>query len=253
MLHLRFLLITCVAATLILLNSCNLWVKEQPQISPTLDTPKTELSYLVALGLMKGHLSVANDLLEQGTPEQAEPHLGHPIEELYAQIEEQLYRYQRREFRSTLESLHELSKHAPASPEIKIKYDSSIASIKTAVDSIPLEKRQSPMFVMDAISEILQTAVDEYKSAVVDNRIAALIEYQDARGFIGYVKELYGTISKNINQQFPATHTAINSNLDQLLKKAFRSVNPPVKIMEPEEVSKIVKTIQETGSSLSWK
>jgi hypothetical protein len=250
--YLRFLFITFVAATLILLNSCNVGLNKtqtqtqtQTQIDPGHDQPKTELSYLVALGLMKGHLSVAHELIEQGTPDQAEPHLGHPIEEIYGQIEEPLQTHKIPEFKTTLIKLHELAKYAPANPGIKAGYDASIASINTAINSIPLAERQSPQFVIKAMGEILQTMADEYNAAVANDKIVARIEYQDSRGFMTYVEELYGTISPAVSQQSAAAHKVITANLDQL-KKAFHSANPPKSpLLQPEKVYEIVKTIQE--------
>jgi len=39
---------------------------------------------------MKGHLIVAKELMAQGNYKQAEPHIGHPVEELYADVEGEL-------------------------------------------------------------------------------------------------------------------------------------------------------------------
>jgi hypothetical protein len=246
--YLRFLFITFIAATLILLNSCNVGLNKtqtQIQVDPGHDQPNTELSYLVALGLMKGHLSVAHELIEQGTPDQAEPHLGHPIEEIYVKIEEPLQTHKIPEFKSTLIKLHELAKYAPANPGIKTGYDASMTSINTAISSISPAERQSPQFVLNAVGEILQTAADEYNAAVANDKIVARLEYQDARGFIVYVEELYNTIAPVVSQKSAATNTLITANLDQL-KKAFPSVNPPKSLLlQPEKVYEIVKAIQE--------
>ena len=39
-----------------------------------------DVDYMAKLGLMKGHLIVAKELLDQQQPKQAEPHIGHPVE-----------------------------------------------------------------------------------------------------------------------------------------------------------------------------
>ena len=49
-----------------------------------------DVDYMVKLGLMKGHMYVAKELLDLNKPDQAEPHIGHPVEEIYADVEEQL-------------------------------------------------------------------------------------------------------------------------------------------------------------------
>ena len=43
---------------------------------------------MLKLGLIKRHMLVAGELLELKKPNQAEPHLGHPVEEIYIDIEE---------------------------------------------------------------------------------------------------------------------------------------------------------------------
>ena len=38
-----------------------------------------DIDYITKLGLMKGHLLVAKELLDQNQPKQAQPHIGHPV------------------------------------------------------------------------------------------------------------------------------------------------------------------------------
>ena len=48
-----------------------------------------DADYMVKLGLMKGHLFVAKELLDLKKPKDAEPHIGHPVEEIYTDVAEQ--------------------------------------------------------------------------------------------------------------------------------------------------------------------
>ena len=41
-----------------------------------------DVDYMTKLALMKGHLLVAEELLKEKQPKQAEPHIGHPVEDL---------------------------------------------------------------------------------------------------------------------------------------------------------------------------
>ena len=59
-----------------------------------------DVDYMVKLGLMKGHLYVAKELLDQNQPKQAEPHIGHPVEEIYVDLEEQLNERKAKEFKT---------------------------------------------------------------------------------------------------------------------------------------------------------
>ena len=64
-----------------------------------------DIDYMTKLGLMKGHLLVAKELLDQNQPKQAQPHIGHPVEEIYIDVEEQLEERKVKEFKSNLVSL----------------------------------------------------------------------------------------------------------------------------------------------------
>jgi hypothetical protein len=72
-----------------------------------------DIDYMTKLGLMKGHLLVAKELLEQNQPKQAEPHIGHPVEEIYVDVEEQLNERKVKEFKTNLVSLTDLVKSNP--------------------------------------------------------------------------------------------------------------------------------------------
>ena len=68
-----------------------------------------DVDYMTKLGLMKGHLLVAQELLDLNQPKQAEPHIGHPVEEIYVDVEEQLNERKVKEFKTTLVSLTRFS------------------------------------------------------------------------------------------------------------------------------------------------
>jgi len=75
-----------------------------------------DVDYMTKLGLMKGHLIVAKELLDQGKPDQAEPHIGHPVEEIYADVEDQLNERKIPEFKTTLIKLQDLVKAGAKDP-----------------------------------------------------------------------------------------------------------------------------------------
>ena len=56
-----------------------------------------DTDYMVKLGLMKGHLYVAKELLDLKKPKDAEPHIGHPVEEIYTDVADQIGRASCRE------------------------------------------------------------------------------------------------------------------------------------------------------------
>ena len=46
-----------------------------------------DVDFLFRLGMLEGHLIVGHDLLQAGQPALAAPHFGHPVRELYDDIE----------------------------------------------------------------------------------------------------------------------------------------------------------------------
>lgn len=261
----RFLSITGAAVTLIALTSCGNPTRSNPtnpevntspattsqraDSAPTATNQEKDVEYMTALGLMKGHLLVAKELLDAGKPEEAEPHIGHPIEELYAEVENQLPERDVKDFKPTLNALHDFVKSKPQSAEISTAYKTAIEDIDQAIEALPQTQRESPEFILSVINQMLSTAEEEYDAAIADGKIVESIEYQDSRGFVLYANTLYQTIADQVSQNSADAAKTINSSLSEL-QKAWPSVNPPATpVMTPEAVSQLIKTIQETSQA----
>ena len=203
-----------------------------------------DVDYMVTLGLMKGHLLVAEELREQGNYEEAEPHMSHPVDELYGSVEGQLSERNVPEFKSTLVELQDLAKSAPDRPQTTTAFNAAEKSIDDAIAALPAEQRQSPEFVVATIQQMLTTAADEYEAAIAEGKFVELVEYQDSRGFVLYAEELYKTIAEQMSQENPAAHQVITSSLAEL-KTAWPAVNPPATpVKTPSEVRDLVSKIK---------
>ncbi|MDJ0511314.1 MAG: hypothetical protein QNJ64_18980 [Crocosphaera sp.] len=204
--------------------------------------------YLISLGLMKGHLMVAQQLIMEGSYEEAEPHVGHPVEELYGDIETQLSKRNVTDFKTTLNQFHDSIKTNPKADKLKEQYDASMTAIDKAISAIPQEQLQSPEMILPVINGLLKTANAEYKAAIADNKFVELIEYQDSMGFVVYADEIYQPIAKTMSEKYPEKHEIITKTLTEL-KTAWPSVNAPeTPIMSPEQVDELVTKIQESST-----
>lgn len=177
---------------------------------------------------------VARELLDAGNFEQAEPHIGHPVEELYGGIESELAERSVPEFKSTLTQLSDLAKSAPDSGEMPDQFQASMQAIDQAIAALPADQRQSPEFVMDVIVRTLKTAAAEYEAAIADGKIVEVVEYQDSRGFVMYADQLYQTIADQMSQTNPEGHAKIVADFEAL-KPIWPSVMPPETPVEPPE------------------
>ncbi len=208
-----------------------------------------DLDYMIKLGLMKGHLLVAKELLDKGKPEQAEPHIGHPVEEIYLDVEEQLQDRKVPEFKTTLMSLQELVKSKPNDPKIATQFPASMVAVDNAISKLPETQLKSPEFIMKVINGLLDSANFEYQAAISNGKITAAIEYQDSRGFVSYADSLYSSVSKsNVKENTDAQSTIADAM--SKLKKAWPSAQPPATpVLSPEEVSQLIKTIEQKTST----
>ncbi|MBH8555431.1 helix-hairpin-helix domain-containing protein [Nostocaceae cyanobacterium CENA357] len=209
-----------------------------------------DVDYMTKLGLMKGHLLVAQELLDKNLPKEAEPHIGHPVEEIYVDVEEQLNERKVKEFKTTLISLEDLVKSNPKNAKVKTDLTSSLQAVDGAIATLSAEQRSKPGFVLQVINELLDAANSEYGAAIADGKITAAIEYQDSRGFVVYANELYQGISSQVAQENPEANKAIVTSLAEL-KKAWPSVTPPAKpVQTPSEVTKLVTTIEQNSQKV---
>jgi DNA uptake protein ComE-like DNA-binding protein len=220
-------------------------IKDQVTVQEVVLTGEAkDVDYMTKLGLMKGHLIVAQELLDQNQPKQAEPHIGHPVEEIYVDVEDQLNERKVKEFKTTLVSLQDLVKSNPKDGKVKTNFTTSMQSVDEAIAALPESQRTQPSFVLQVINGLLDAANSEYGAAVADGKITAAIEYQDSRGFVLYADELYQGISSQMAKDQPEADKAIQASMAQL-KKTWPSVIPPAKpVNTPEEVTKQVKAIE---------
>jgi DNA uptake protein ComE-like DNA-binding protein len=210
-----------------------------------------DTDYMVKLGLMKGHLFVAKELLDLKKPKDAEPHIGHPVEEIYTDVAEQLTERKVKEFKTTLITLEDLVKAgAKDNTKVSTNFKESMIAIDAAIAALPEAQRKSPDFVLQVINGLLDTANSEYGAAITDGKIKAAIEYQDSRGFIAYVDMLYQGISPAMLKDHPDAHKTVTDTLKQLKTAWPTPVPPAAPVKTPEEVGKLVKAIEQSTQKI---
>ncbi|WP_333313905.1 helix-hairpin-helix domain-containing protein [Microcoleus sp. D3_18a_C4] len=204
-----------------------------------------DVDYMTKLGLMKGHLIVAKELLDQGKPDQAEPHIGHPVEEIYADVEEQLNERKIPEFKTTLIKLQDLVKAGAKDPaQVNAEFTTSMQAVDGAIAALPEAQRKDPKFVLQVINGLLDTANSEYAAAVANGKISAIIEYQDSRGFVMYAESLYKDIAEQVAKTSPEIDKAIVANMTELKANWPTAIAPPAPVKTTEQVNQLVKTIE---------
>ena len=208
-----------------------------------------DVDYMLKLGLMKGHMLVAGELLELKKPDQAEPHLGHPVEEIYIDIEEQLSERQVPEFKGVLTRVQDLVKSKPNDAQIKPAYDKAMAAIDQAIEALPLTTRQSPRFAMQVVNGLLETASAEYTAAIGDNKIKEVIEYQDSRGFVIYAQDtVYKDIAEKVTQADSQANQKLSATFKELKTAWPSAIAPDAPVLSVDQVADKVKLIEQTSA-----
>jgi len=204
-----------------------------------------DVDFMTKLGLMKGHLFVAKELLDQGKPDQAEPHIGHPVEEIYADVEDQLNERKIPEFKTTLIKLQDLVKAGAKDPaQVNAEFDTSMQAVDGAIAALPEAQRKDPKFVLQVINGLLDTANSEYGAAVANGKISAIIEYQDSRGFVMYAEMLYKDIADQVAKASPEIDKAIVANMTELKANWPTAIAPPAPVKTTEQVALLIKAIE---------
>ena len=212
-----------------------------------------DVDYLTKLGLMKGHMIVAKELLDLQKPDQALPHIQHPVEEIYAEIEGQLKERNVKDFKQSLMDLQQLVKSKPNDPSVPTKYQDAIASIDMAIAAVPAAQRQSPKFALQVINTILDTAGTEYTAAIANDKVKEIIEYQDSRGFTIYVEQLYKSISPAMEKNYPDVHKQFTVSLEKL-KSAYPSPIAPAKpVLSVADMSALIKGNEQAAAKVYTK
>lgn len=227
-------------------------IKDQVTIEDVVLTGEAkDIDYMVKLGLMKGHLLVAKELLDLKKPEAAEPHIGHPVEEIYADVADQLQERKVPEFKKQLISLQDLVKSKPNDPQLMTQFDAAMKAVDQAIAALPETERQSPNFALKVVNGLLDTANSEYGAAIANGKITAPIEYQDSRGFVTYADTLNKSIAQQLTKQNAEAEKAIDSTMTQLKTAWPAPIPPATPVLSTDKVTELIKSIEKDAQKVT--
>jgi hypothetical protein len=201
------------------------------------------VSYAAVLGLMKGHLLAADELMELKDYPAAEQHIGHPVEELYGDLEPALIEKNVPPFKQQLNTLVDLIQSAPTSPQTRVAFVDAQQGIDRAFEAIPELKRRDPVFVVAVIRELLDTAGSEYAAAITNGRFTETVEYQDSRGFVRYAEQLYQQIASELQTRDPELNAKLKNALKALLPVWPAPIPPAHPLKTPAQVQALIQSI----------
>jgi hypothetical protein len=186
-----------------------------------------DLRFYRDVELIRGHLLVGHELVEAGRWADALPHFLHPEEEIYNGLREGLKTYKVSPFLTALKALTQTvkAKNKEAYARARAAVDERLAGAEAAVRA---GQADAAAFAVETALEVLQVAAEEYEAAIAKGRIANVVEYQDARGFVLETERLVGTHAQALQAKNADALKAVQASLGEL-KGAFPAAVPPAK------------------------
>ncbi len=163
----------------------------------------TFVEFVSNIEQIRGHLDQALVNKESGNDTLAQTHTLHPIEEVYASIEEQIVS-QNGTLNETLSmALQDLSSSVPN--VVLEEFGGQIDSINMQLDNIvqtlvPSSELSNPAFNASVVARLLDIAGHEYEEAVANGTIREIVEYQDGQAFIHRAQSIFNSSASSINQ-----------------------------------------------------
>lgn len=182
------------------------------------------------IALMRGHLLVGGELIEQGRWDDALPHFLHPTEELYGAMERYIKLHKITPFDRQLKQLAQAVKarnkpaYAQALKIVDERLTNALTGFKRFMQGAPFTS-----FTARTIVELLNVAREEYASAIEDGRYAKPVEYQDGRGFVSYADVLLTAQAKEFEAIDRLAYAELRRHIDEI-KTAWPTAVPPDKV-----------------------
>lgn len=183
-----------------------------------------DLKFALSIALIRGHLLIGDQLVAEKQWDAAFPHFMHPVEELYDGIKDMVADYETPQFLNGLNALAKVveAKNAKQYAAAKRRVDAALAKADAGIKA----KHADGVFALQTALEAMKVAAGEYQAAIVGERIAKPVEYQDARGFILYADMLIDRGSPDLAKKDAAALKKLKAYVADL-KAIFPTAMPP--------------------------
>lgn len=179
------------------------------------------------IALMRGHLLVGQELIEQGLWDEALPHFLHPTEELYGAMERYIKLHKVTPFDRQLKAQAQAvkAKNMPAYQQAAKVVDQRLAN---ALDAFKRFMTVEPFssYTARTVVELLKVAQAEYAASIENGAFAKPVEYQDGRGFVGYAEQLLARHQREFEAVDRERFAALRAMLTDM-KSAWPTAVPP--------------------------
>ncbi len=204
--------------------------------------------FLFRIGMLEGHLIVGHDLIAAGRDGLALPHFGHPVRELYDDIEDYVAANHITPFDTKLIKLEAAVAGAPHSPATEALYQDAIRTVQQARLTAPAALRDSVPSMIKICADTIDAAAGEYGESLNRGRVDVLVEYHDSRGFISWVAQEADALTRA--HADPASQTLL-ARFRSVLAKAQWIVDPLMPQPTPRASVGQYRTIASEAASVT--
>lgn len=195
-----------------------------------------DVEFISNMDKVRGHMEQSLANKEKGELALSKVHASHPIAELYSLMEPEISEHDAQLNTKLKSALTALSGKVDSSSPTEFKQE--IQSINDMLDSaaaaaVSENKRSDLQFNAKVINSVLSTAKAEYSESVENGKVAAMVEYEDAQGFIGRAEARFDAIANRLpeHQREETTKFFIDLN------------NATTAVQEPSSIEQIIDRI----------
>ncbi|MCW5772699.1 MAG: hypothetical protein KIT16_13735 [Rhodospirillaceae bacterium] len=185
-----------------------------------------DLDLMEKLGLLEGHLMIGKMLADAGKLQDALPHFGHPVRELYDYLKPALEKRKLRAYDGQFKQLETTVKTAGHGAKVDAEYAAAIAWVADVRNSIPAPRRADGKFVLNAVALLLEDAAEDFGESLENGRIVNTVEYHDAMGFALYTKAMLAAYRPHADAFAQSRIDRAAAEIEAVLA-AFPSLAPP--------------------------
>jgi hypothetical protein len=182
--------------------------------------------FALKIALMRGHLLVGDELVQQGEWDAAFPHFLHPTEELYGDIKGDLKTYKTPPFDKALKALSNRVKSKKAGAD----YDKALKAVLAALDKadagVKAKQKAWTELIAANVVEVLKVAASEYQEAITDGKFSKPVEFQDSRGFVWHAERMLDSVAPALEKKDAEALKQVRADFAEL-KKAWPAAMPP--------------------------
>jgi hypothetical protein len=195
------------------------------------DDAPPKVALLRDIGFMTGHMRAGMALYEEGDVEAAKTHMGHPIEEKYDAVADDLEALGHGDLREDILALSAATEAGAPPEEVRALFDAVIAKADAARDAAEATAAEQLL----ALALLGKIAAEEYAVALEGGSVSNLHEYQDSWGFLRTIEPEAGALAESSDpavaeaaQEILAQVEGLGSSYGDLQGEGIQSTDPSV-------------------------